>query len=147
MLTECMPLLIDFLSVGDVFRLARALCMGREYNDAEVAACISRRMEYKKLTALTLVQLSERMWNRGRCWECGIKTSRLVRICEVCGVGDCLYAALRDRDYIYDCNEARRIPFKNLRNVIRTRLKRAARRSTGKHLFWKRDVDSLFHDA
>lgn len=129
--------LIDHLSIGDIFRLRRALGHAAVWT-VDVERVLSQRMGLQR--CYTMAQLSERMYN-GRCVECGVPCRSVPRVCGECMRDVRCPVAMVTRAYIYDRYRGHKI--RKLRERIRE-MRVVKRGRMGTYWYWKADADRLW---
>ena len=101
MLRDVLPMVCEHLTVADVFRLGRALCMRDEWPD-DVPALLSQRMRLR--TPVTdMHALCAKMRTTRRCTECGVpmRRPRAVPACTQCTADPRSFVALCTRADIH----------------------------------------------
>ena len=139
--------LADHLSVGDLFRLRRALGRaGREDTlwPAEVALLVAARMGLlcPSPAAPAMHLLGARMRTTHRCVECGARTRRVVRVCVPCASDPACPVAMVTRQYLMR-QKPTRLSVRALLLRVRTELRVTFVASSGALHYWKRDADAL----
>lgn len=148
LLLEVLPCLVDYLTVGELYRLRRTLGHKVEEYDGLCAPVVARRMGLTtRLGKYTLEELGHRMASTQRCVECGTKCTRTVKVCDDCGQCTLGFRALCTRKDLKKRNGANR-PWRMAENKlldrIRAELKVVKRDRNGQFYYWARDADALF---
>ena len=126
--------LVDHLSLGDIFRLRRAL--GRDMDGCEaVVAAVVMRLRLSPRRSTTLSALSARMAASRRCRECGVGCRRRCRVCEACSAA-AGYFQMVDRQQILRVHRRWRLAA-SVRELWARALVPVARSRTGKYLYWR----------
>ena len=135
--SELCDLLVDHLSIGDVFRLRRAV--GREFVLSPYAlATLAARMSLSTHRTYTLEALSTKMFHTRRCVECGTPTGCVPRACYACISIEWSPVAMLTRAQIRDLCRARRRPYLTVLHACVP----VRRDRVGRFFYWKRDVES-----
>lgn len=138
-----LELVVLHLSIGDVFRLRRALGAAPAWEDAAIARLLVERdaLGYSRQTIAstdTLEALCRRMQGHTRCTECGTPCKRRIRVCKACACDPSCFFALLTRKDILDYAGSRN----RCTNVL-ARVKPAHRAGNNALLYWKRHVDEV----
>lgn len=138
--------LAEHLSVGDLFRLRRAL--GKEHASfpPDVPLLVAARMGLRPRADFTMDALSTRMRDTHRCVECGARTRRVVRVCEPCASNPACPVAMVTRQYLMHKRPAR-LSVRTLLLRVRAELQVVFVASSGALHYWKRDADALLRAA
>ena len=139
--TSC---LLDHLTLGDLFRLRRAL--GREGASLvqqlpEFVHVARARMSLTKRTLKTPVDVLARLSTPAlpHCRECGRnRCFRRFRVCLACGTDPNGYRSLMTRDQVLHIASLR--PWRIAKRRLFMQLTPAAVSTNGAHLFWRSDV-------
>lgn len=138
------PLLVDWLTLGDLVRLHEALC-DREVN-------VSLEMRHVMRARLGLVRppphsyslsqiLSSYMsHSKTRCCECGTACRRTSRVCFDCADDVCSYRSMVSRDDLRITNDGWRIKERRLLRALST-VRVVTRTSAGAYLYWRREAE------
>ena len=134
---------VDHLTVGDLFRLSRAIGPTALTSwPPEVAPVVATRMRLLVKHGWTMEQLGTRMATTRRCVECGIPTRRNPRVCIDCeGDPRCPVAMSTRADVLHRYH---RHPIRGLRRAALQELQPIKRSRHGRIYYWRRDVDDLF---
>lgn len=139
--TSC---LLDHLTLGDLFRLQRAL--GREgaslvQDLPEFVHVARKRMSLTKRTLKTPTDVVARLSTPAlpHCRECGCnRCFRRSRVCLACGSDLNGYCSLLTRQQVLDIASTR--PWRIAKRRLFMRLTPTAVSTNGAHLFWHSDV-------
>ena len=142
MLADVLEPLLPHLSVGDVFRLHRALGRDPAWADG-TARYLAMRMGYTRRAAdVSMADLAMRMTVvKTRCTECGERIRRKFRVCQACADDDggfrhmCTRAQLRAVAHKW-----RRRGFKRL---LEQTLKPVRRSHCGEFFYYVREAQAL----
>jgi hypothetical protein len=89
--------LLEFLSVGDIFRLHRALGKHNYMSaDKVILSEVVHRMSLKPRPSHTFTSLSHRMLSR-RCFECGVRCRLTPAVCGMCSASSKCFRAMVTR--------------------------------------------------
>lgn len=149
---EVLEPLAPWLSVGDIFRLHRAL--GREPAwPCNMSFLVLQKMNLKtggprarKAKLVTMAMLSTYMAQEStrRCVECGCTTRARPRVCFKCTQDQQnIFAMSTRREIVHRNRFEREVPLPNLLRRIRTDLPIVKRGHVGAFYYWTRDVDRL----
>jgi hypothetical protein len=133
----------DWLSVGDLYRLRRALGQAPTWPAHEIGALVASRLRLRarRGAACTLEALAERVRTTHRCVECGVPSRRLVRVCEACARDPRSFRAMCTRAEARALARAHdgRAP----RGFERKLCALPVARRTWRLYHWRRDVEAL----
>ena len=137
-----LELVIPHLSIGDVFRLRRALGRSPAWHEETVVKlllqCHPSFVGSLSQTALhgthSLSDVSRSMSASSRCSECGITSRRRIQVCKPCALDPRSFVSLMTRANIRDLAPLR------YRKVLEVVIP-ATRVGNGALLYWKRDVE------
>jgi hypothetical protein len=131
----------DWLSVGDLYRLRRALGRAPAWPAHEVGALVAGRirLQARRGAACTLEALAERVRGTHRCVECGAPSRRIVRVCEACACDPRSFRAMCTRAEARALARARGAP----RGFERKLCALPVARRTWRLYHWRRDVEEL----
>lgn len=143
-------ILVEFLSVGDIFRLRRAL--GRQFCmmdwSMDVRALISRRLCLSLKRRLRSVRdLGSSVARTRRCVECGMPTGCVPRVCSQCANDVNSPVALCTRRQIHDWCIATRQPYATIVFRLRRHVRVVRRGCNGRLYYWRSDVMSLLNST
>lgn len=155
MLNECFLLeaLAEHLSIGDLFRLDRALGRTPAWTPTTVALVASRmglKVErHLRKTKATLSPLRRRMAAyKHRCVECAAHTRCARRVCAVCAINPTAPVAMCTRTLLREINLLLGCPVPNLLLRIRERLTPIKRGRSGQLFYWWHEARILlFHNT
>lgn len=141
-------MLVDHLTLGDLFRLRRALA-GAEAWSGEVPKMLVRsRMQLSRLKKPmeTMSTVSERMrLPSRRCMECGASTNCIPRVCHACAEDPHSYRSLCHRRDVRAAYMKVPLPRpKGLLRMLQSNLRIVKVGPAGSHLFWRADVKRIF---
>lgn len=138
------PLLVDWLTLGDLARLHEALC------DRDVD--VSLELRHVMRVRLGLVRhpsnhthpfariLSSYMnHSKTRCHECGAYCRRMSRVCFDCAGLSTSYRAMVSRNDLRITSDGWRIKERRLLTALST-IRVVTSTSTGAYLYWRRDA-------
>lgn len=87
--------LLEFLTVGEMFRLSRAL--GKvDSLPSDVVYVVARHMGLQMRSTFTMATLSRRM-QAGRCVECGMRCACRPVVCATCRMSDTSFRSMVTR--------------------------------------------------
>ena len=132
--------LSEYLTVGDLRRLGRALCLRNEDWPFEVVVVVAQRMLLKRVRAYDMRSLGVRMRQGGRCVECGVKSRRTPPVCGDCARDPTSPVAMSTRRDIVERAMLEQGGIRGLLRRIQT-LRVAKRDAVGRLYYWRRDVD------
>jgi hypothetical protein len=137
--------LVQWLTIGDVFRLRRAL--GKDMRNAwtiDVRAMLTRRVGLRvnagrRIPSIaelgTLVQLTR------RCVECGVRTRCKLRVCLACIADPLTPVALITRQSLRDWCKTHGIRDCLVRSHLSIGTFRVVKKDrVGRHYYWRRDA-------
>jgi hypothetical protein len=146
------PLLVDWLTLGDLVRLHEALC-DREANvPRELRAVLRARLGLLHLPGLLhpwstkpFARLLSSYMNKSktRCRECGMHCRRLSYVCFECAGDARSYRAMVSRNDLRTTPDGWRIRERRLLQALTT-IRVVTSTSTGAYLYWRREaLDAL----
>lgn len=142
------PLIVDWLTLGDIARLHEALCDRQTDVPRELRAVLRARLGIVHLpgilrprSKMSFVGLISSYMNtsRTRCRECGIHCRRVSRVCFECASDAQSYRALVSRDDLRTTPDGWRIRERRLLKALRT-IRVVTSTSNGAYLYWRRDA-------
>ena len=139
-----LELVIPYLSIGDVFRLRRALGRFTTWHEETVVKlllqCNPSFVASLSQTALQgtyfLSDVSRSMSASFRCSECGITSRRRIQVCKPCALDPRSFVSLMTRANIQDLAP---LQYRKILEVVIP----ATRVGNGALLYWKRDVERV----
>ena len=130
--------LVGHLTVGEVFRLRRALGAEALITCEETVAVLETRLGLTHRRNRTFDHVGRRM-ARLACRECGVPCRRIVRVCRACATEPGGYREMLSRRDVLLAGGVSRADLKRLRVVART--------SVGAHLYWRHDVQQVHRSS
>lgn len=143
--------LVDHLTIGDLFRLRRAIGrQGFSQCDNAMRYTFNRRIGWSHTfskrndaSVASIVDAMNRPSSR-RCRECGVQTHRRVRVCETCASCVGGYFSLVSRRTVASWTiDGWSVRMGAVRRILST-LVPATQRSTGEYLYWEHDARRAF---
>lgn len=128
--------LVDHLTVGEVFRLRRALGAEALITCEGTVAVLETRLGLTHRKNRTFDQVGRRM-ARLACRECGVACRRIVRVCRACASEPGGFREMVSRKDVR--------PFVSYADLRRLRV--VARTSVGAHLYWWHDVQQVHRSS
>jgi hypothetical protein len=138
------PLLVDWLTLGDLARLHEALC-DREANvPRELRAVLRARLGLVRPPSIhpgPFARLLSSYMNHSktRCHECGVHCRRVSRVCFNCAGDVRSYRAMVSRNDLRTTPDGWRIKERRLLQALST-IRVVTSTSTGAYLYWRRDA-------
>ena len=142
------PLLVDWLTLGDLVRLHEALC-DREVNvPLELRAVLRARLGLLHLpgilhpwstTPFARLISSYMNHSKTRCCECGAHCRRVSRVCFDCAADARSYRAMVSRNDLRTTPDGWRVKERRLLAALST-VHVVTRTGTGAYLYWRRDA-------
>lgn len=132
---EIAPLVASYVCIRDVFVLRMALGRDDTWMNDDVARMLCQKMGLRHTRVVSDLVLRMRI----RCWDCGVPTRRVPRLC-----AHCTKRWMLTRSQINWINTARPQPLRNIREHIRSRLVPCKRDRVGRLYYWRRDVQTLW---
>ena len=134
---ECVS---DFLTLGELCRLRRALGMQRFDACPNLGHLALRRMNLVRIPADFSSVCRVMTSSKHRCRECGRTTRRMIRVCEACARQKNGFFQLISRREMF-------VRWRNVRGELVRRVYKSmtptTRRSTGEFLYWRANVDAI----
>lgn len=128
--------LAEHLTLGELFRLDRALGRAPAWPMPETAALVAartgRRFAGGGTTGLRLTL------PRRRCIECGASCARTLCVCPACRRDPANFRSLVSRADLLALHRER--PIKNLRRRVQRELRVVARGTGHRHLYWRHEA-------
>lgn len=146
------PLLVDWLTLGDLVRLHEALCDREVDVPLELRVVLRTRLDLRNVPG-TIYPWSTKPFARllfsymnqskTRCRECGKGCRRLSRVCFECADDARSYRAMVSRKDLRTTSDGWRIKERRLLQALST-IRVVTSTSTGAYLYWRRDaLDAL----
>lgn len=139
------PLLVDWLTLGDLVRLHEALC-DREANvPRELRAVLRARLGLVRPPSLLpgpFARLLSSYMNKSktRCRECGMHCRRVSHVCFDCADDAQSYRAMVTRNDLRTTPDGWRVKERRLRTALST-VHAVALTGTGAYLYWRREAE------
>ena len=138
------PLLVDWLTLGDLARLHEALCDRETDVPLETRHVLRARLGLSRppsTHARTFARLLSSYMNQSktRCRECGRSCRRLSRVCFECAGDARSYRAMVSRNDLRTTPYGWRIKERRLLQALTT-ICVVTCTSTGAYLYWRRDA-------
>ena len=137
------PLLVDWLTLGDLARLHEALCDREADVPFELRHVLRARLGLVHPPSSThpFTRLLSSYMNRSktRCRECGVHCRRLSRVCFECAGDVRSYRAMVARKDLRTTSDGFRIRERRLLQALST-IRVVTSTSTGAYLYWRRDA-------
>lgn len=145
-LSLVVELLVDHLTLGEVFRVTMASRSLREHLSAEVPTMLLKhRLALKRHPKPTMASVSERMRvSRRRCVECGQPTGCVPRVCSECSSDPDGYRAMvQRRDVMATYRATHRVlrPKNLLQRLQALPILKVSR--TGGRVHWRREAEEI----
>ena len=138
------PLLVDWLTLGDLARLHEALCDREADVPFELRHVLRARLGLvhpPSSHAHSFARLVSSYMNHSktRCRECGAHCRRVSRVCFECTGDPRSYRAMVTRNDLRAATNGWRIKERRLLRALST-VRVVASTSTGAYLYWRRDA-------
>jgi len=139
------PLLVDWLTLGDLVRLHEALC-DREVNvPLELRHVVRARLGLVRPPSplprpFALLLSSYMNHSKTRCCECGTVCRRLSHVCFDCADDAHSYRAMVTRNDLRTTSDGWRVKERRLLAALST-VCVVARTGAGAYLYWRRDAE------
>lgn len=138
------PLLVDWLTLGDLARLHEALCDRETDIPLELRHVMRARLGLSRpppTHARPFARLLSSYMNecKTRCRECGVHCRRLSRVCFECASDARSYRAMVSRNDLRTTPDGWRIKERRLLQALST-IRVVTSTSTGAYLYWRRDA-------
>lgn len=138
------PLLVDWLTLGDLVRLHEALC-DREVNvPLELRHVVRARLGLVRPPSLSPCPFASLLssymsHSKTRCCECGVHCRRVSRVCFDCAGDARSYRAMVSRNDMRTTPDGWRVKERRLLQALST-IRVVTSTSTGAYLYWRRDA-------
>lgn len=140
---ESVLLISPHLTVGEIFRLRRAL--GKEWQQKalwQIDALLSERLGYKRVR--TMDSIFTIIAQTARCSECGLRCRMQPSVCESCRSQEQGYFAMVNKQYVSNrYKTVKHLSHRGLRTALQ-KVKVVRKGRLGQHMLWRHEVDAVF---
>lgn len=135
--------LLEFLTLGEIFRLHRALAHANAL-PKDTIHVVAQRMQLKIVRpSFTLNTLSRRMY-AGRCVECGVRCACRPVVCAGCTRSETSFRSMVTRAEIRSMRRERGLPRRRSIALVQLCINGHVKRGRlGAFYYWRKDVERI----